>query len=175
MMPASDADQPCLSLAMASCRRVLKQLLMLRIDRYSRRGWPPMDYRIRRAVATWLGVVALICQVFLPFGHNPVAELLGIDCPGLVEATNDHHHDADQFADRSSGQEPLRHSHHEHQRSCPVCVDLQFAAPLIVVEPPALPMLALHWLAFRADWIAAAPSAAEAFSRPLPRAPPLPA
>ena len=46
-----------------------------------------MGYRIRRRVATWVGVAALICQVFLPFGHNPVAELLGIDCPGLVEAS----------------------------------------------------------------------------------------
>jgi hypothetical protein len=134
-----------------------------------------MDYRIRRAVASWVGAIALICQVFLPFGHNPVAELLGIDCPGLVEAALDRHHDADQFADRSGGQQPLRHPHHEHQRSCPICLDLQFAAPLIVVDPPALPVIALHWVAFRADWIAAAPSAAETFSHPLPRAPPLPA
>jgi hypothetical protein len=133
-----------------------------------------MGYRIRRTVATWVGVAALICQVFLPFGHNPVAELLGLDCPGLVEAT--HHHDADDFANLAGREQPLRHSHHhEHQRSCPVCLDLQFAAPLFVVDPPALPAVGFHWVAFVADWMAPAPTAAESFSRPLPRAPPLPA
>jgi hypothetical protein len=134
-----------------------------------------MSYRIRRGVAIWVGAVALICQVFLPFGHNPVAALLGIDCPGLVEVIPDHHHDAANFADRSGGQPPLRHPHHEQQRSCPVCLDLQFVASLIVADPPVLPAAALQWVAFRPDWMAPAPSGADAFSRPLPRAPPLPA
>jgi hypothetical protein len=131
-----------------------------------------MGYRVRRGIATWVGVVALLCQVFLPFGHNPVAELLGIDCPGLVEAAPDHHHDADDLANPSGREQPLRHSHHEHQRSCPVCLDLQYATPLTGVDPPALPAVALHWVAFVADWMA--PSAADVFSRPLPRGPPLP-
>jgi hypothetical protein len=132
-----------------------------------------MGYRIRRAGATWAGIVALLCQVFLPFGHNPVAELLGIDCPGLVEALPDHHHDADRFAGGSGGPQPLRHPHHEHPRSCPVCLDLQLATPLIGVDPPALPALPMQWVAFGTDWIAPAPSAADVFARPLPRAPPL--
>lgn len=134
-----------------------------------------MGHRIRREIAAWAGAVALICLVFLPFGHNPVAELLGIECPGLVEALPEHHHDADNFAGGSGGQQPLRHPHHEQHRSCAVCLDLQLAAPLIVVDPPALPAVPLQWVAFRADWMAPAPEAADAFSRPLPRAPPLPA
>jgi hypothetical protein len=134
-----------------------------------------MGYRIRRRVATWVGVAALFCQVFLPFGHNPLAELLGIECPGLVEATAHRHPTADDLAGGSDRQQPLRHSDHEHQRSCPVCLDLQYATPLITVDPPALPAVALHWVAFAVDWMAPAPSAADAFSHPLPRAPPLPA
>ena len=140
------------------------------MHRHSRRS-----YRIRRGAATWAAVVALLCQVFLPFGHNPVAELLGIDCPGLVEATAHHHPDADDLAGPSGREQPLRHSNHQHQRSCAVCLDLQYATPLIVVDAPALPAMALHWVTFVADWMAPAPSAADAFSRPLPRAPPLPA
>jgi hypothetical protein len=134
-----------------------------------------MGYRIRREVATWAALAALICQVLLPFGHNPVAELLGINCPGLVEATHHHQADADDLANLAGRGQPLPNSDHQHQRSCPVCLDLQFATPLSVVDPPAQPALAWHWVAFAADWIAPAPSAAEAFSRPLPRAPPLPA
>jgi len=132
-----------------------------------------MGYRIRRGVVTWVGAVALICQVFLPFGHNPVAELLGIDCPGLVAAIPDRHHDADRFTDGSGGPQP--HPHHQQQRSRLVSLDPQFAAPLFIVDPPALPAVPLCWVAFRADWMAPAPSAADNFSRPLPRAPPLPA
>ena len=133
-----------------------------------------MGYRIRREIAAWAGAVALICFVLLPFGHGPVAELLGIDCPGLVDAISDHHHDGDNFADRSGGPPPPRHPHHEQQRSCAVCLDLQLAAPLIVVDPPALPAVPLQWLESRADWMAPAPATGDAFSRPLPRAPPLP-
>jgi hypothetical protein len=134
-----------------------------------------MGHRIRRRVATWVGVTALFCQVLLPFGHNPLAELLGIDCPGLLEATAHHHPAADELANGSGPQQPLRPADHEHQRSCPVCLDLQYATPLIAVDPPALPAVALHWVAFAADWVAPAPSTADTFSRPLPRAPPLPA
>jgi hypothetical protein len=143
---------------------------MLCIYRHSRRS-----YRIRRGAATWAAFAALICQIFLPFGHNPVAALIGIDCPGLVEAASHRHADADTLADRSGREQPARPADHDHQHSCPVCLDLQYAPPLSVVDAPALPTVALHWVSFVVDWVAPAPSAAEAFSRPLPRAPPVPA
>src|ERR1700693_6158787 len=70
-------------------RKILIAPEMLCAHRYSRRGKPRMGYRIRRAIATWAAVAALLFQVFLPYG---LAAGPGAGCPeALYEA--DHHHD----------------------------------------------------------------------------------
>jgi hypothetical protein len=173
---ADDASiQRCQSVCIVGNARAAKDIIvapeMLCMHRYNRRGWPPMGYRIRRAVATWVAVAALLFQVFLPFG---LAAGPGVDGPGtLLEA--DHHYHDPGLANAYGRDWASRHSHTGGGPSCRLRLDLAYAPPFTAINPPALPAAALHWVAFVADWMASAPSADEAFSRPLPRAPPLPA
>jgi hypothetical protein len=129
-----------------------------------------MGYRIRREIATWLAVAALLFQVFLPFG---LAADPGVGDPGAFEERDHHYHDPG-LANSYGRDWAFRHSHTGGSRACPLRLDLASAPPFMVIDPPALPAVALRWAAFAAVWMASAPSAADAFSRPLPRAPPSP-
>jgi hypothetical protein len=126
-----------------------------------------MGYRIRREIATWVAVAALLFQVFLPYG---LAAAPGAGRPeALLDA--DHHHDPGLA--HTYGQDwASRHSHTGGSSFCRLRVDLATAPPFAVFDMPALPAMAMHWVAVVADWMAPAPSA-DFFPRPLPRAPPL--
>jgi hypothetical protein len=127
-----------------------------------------MGYRIRREIATWGAVAALLFQVFLPYG---LAAGPGDGCPeALLEA--DHHHHDPGLAHTYGRDWASRHSHTGGSSFCGPRIDLATAPPFTVVDVPAFPAMALHWVAVVADWMAPAPSA-EVFARPLPRAPPL--
>ena len=126
-----------------------------------------MGYRIGRAVATLVAVAVLLVQVFLPYG---LAAGPGAGCPETMLET-DHHHDPGLANSYGRDWAP-RHHHTGGSSSCRLRIDLAAAPPFMVVDPPALPAMALHWVSVVANWTAPAPST-EAFSRPLPRAPPL--
>src|SRR5216683_1189738 len=116
-----------------------------------------MGYRIRRELAAWAAVATLLVQVFLPYG---LAAGPGVGAPGtLLEA--DHHHDPGLANSYGRDRAP-RHHHTGGSSSCRLWIDLANAPPFTVVDPPALPAVALHWVPFVADWIAPAPSAADA-------------
>lgn len=140
------------------------------MHRYSWRNGAALVRRIGRGIATWMAVAALLFQVLLPFA---IAAALGADCPGAALEAG-HHHDPGMA--NSHGRDGLsRHSHTGGSTTCHLRLDVAYASPFAVINPSASPALALHWIAFVGDWIASAPSGAAAFSRPLPRAPPLPA
>ena len=141
------------------------------MHRYSRRGWPPTSHRTRRAVATWTAVAALLFQVLLPFALAAGEGVRGTAAP--LEAALHHH--APGLETSLGGGWSSRHSHTGSSPADLLRVDLAYATPFTVVNPPALPPVAWCWVAFVADWMASAPAAVDAFSRPLPRAPPLPA
>jgi hypothetical protein len=127
-----------------------------------------MGYRIRRGIATWAAVAALLLPIFLPYG------LAAGQAAGWPQALleTDHHHDPGLA--NSYGRDWIpRHQHTGGSSFCRLRIGLANAPPFTVVDAPALPAMALHWVAFVADRMAPAPSAADAFSRPLPRAPPL--
>lgn len=132
-----------------------------------------MCRRIRRGIAIWLGVAALVCQILLPFA---VAQLADTPRLGLSEraAHTEHHHDpglANSLGpDWASG-----HSHAGDTTTGRVRLDLGYLTPFAVIDQPARPAVRVHWAAFVADRMAPAPSGADSFTRPLPRAPPLPA
>ena len=127
-----------------------------------------MSYRIRRGIATWAAVATLLFLAILPYG---LAAAPGAGCPEALLET-DHRHDPGLANSYGRDWAP-RHNHTGGSSSCRLRIDLAAAPPFTVVDAPALPAMALHWVAFDADWMAPAPSAADAFSRPLPRAPPL--
>jgi hypothetical protein len=129
-----------------------------------------MYRRIRRAIGTWLGLAALLCQVCLPFGLARLADEGGLG----LSAHNEHYHDPG-LANALGRDWTSRHSHAGDTPSSRVRLDLAYLTPFTVMDPPALPEVRSHGLAFVANWMAPAPSAADAFSRPPPRAPPLPA
>lgn len=129
-----------------------------------------MGYRMGRGVATWLAVAALLFQVFLPFGF---AAGPGVDAPGALSEPDYHYHDSG-LANSYGRDWAFRHSHTGGSLPCPLRFDLACAPPFTILDPPAAPAVALHWVAFATVWMASAPSVAEAFSRPLPRAPPPP-
>ncbi len=125
---------------------------------------------IRRGIATWLGIAALLCQILLPFG---VAQLADATRPGwLAQAA--HYHDP-ALANALGPDWVSGHSHAGDTPSGRVRLDLAYLTPFTVMDPPARPAVVLHWVAFVADRMAPAPSGADSFTRPLPRAPPLPA
>ena len=132
-----------------------------------------MRRRLRRGIGTWLGVAALLCQILLPFG---VARLAEATDPGAMgrAARHDHYHDPGLAGslgpDWASG-----HSHAGDTPSGRVRLDLAYLTPFTVMDPPAAPVVVVHWIALVADRMAPAPASAESFTRPLPRAPPLPA
>ncbi len=130
-----------------------------------------MGRRIRRGIGTWLGVAALLCQILLPFGLARLADAADFGRPAPA-AHNEHRHDpglANSLGpDWASG-----HSHAGDTPSGRVRLDLAYLTPHIVMDPPAGPAVVLHWVAFVPDRMAPAPSGADSFSHPLPRAPPL--
>jgi hypothetical protein len=132
-----------------------------------------MCRRIRRGIATWLGVAALLCQILLPFG---LARLADATDPGRSKqaAHTGHHHDPDLANSLGPGW-ASGHSHAGDTPSGRVRLDLADLTPFTLVDPPQAPAVVLHWIAFVPDRMAPAPSGADSFSRPLPRAPPLPA
>jgi|SRR5579864_8394115 hypothetical protein len=132
-----------------------------------------MCYRIRRGIGIWLGVAALLCQVFLPFGLSRLADKT---CPWLLvqAAHHEHHHDPD-LANSLGSDWISGHSHAGEKSSSRVRLDLASLTPFAVFDPPEAPAVAVRWVAFLPDRMAPAPSGADSFSRPLPRAPPLPA
>lgn len=141
---------------------------MLCVRRYSRRGQSRMGYPIRRKIAAWVAVAALLFQVFLPYG---LAAAPGAGRPETLLGADHHHHDPG-LANSYGRNGASRHSHTGGSSSRPR-IDIANAPPFTVIDAPALPAVALHWAAFVPDWITPAPSGADGFSRPLPRAPPL--
>jgi len=129
--------------------------------------------RIRRGIATWLGVVALLCQILLPIGVAKLADATGLGSSAQT-ASEEHYHDPGLAnalgADWISG-----HSHAGGTSSDRVRLDLAYLTPFAVLDPPAVPAATLRWVEFVPDRMAPAPAGADSFSRPLPRAPPLPA
>jgi hypothetical protein len=128
-----------------------------------------MGHGIRRRVASWVAVAALICQVVLPF---ELAAEPGVDgSAASLEATR-HYHDPG-LANSLGPDWASRHSHTGGNCLCRIRLDLAYIPLFAVIEPPASPAINLSWVVIDAEWIAAAPPAADSFSRPLPRAPPL--
>jgi hypothetical protein len=129
--------------------------------------------RVWRRAATWIGVVALLCQVFLPVGLTRLAAVS--ECGALAQAAqNEHYHDPSLA--NSLGPDWLAgHSHAGDKPSSRVRFDIAHLTPFAVISPPEAPAVLFHWVAFVADRMAPAPSASDGFTRPLPRAPPLPA
>jgi len=124
-------------------------------------------------IATWLGVAALLCQILLPFG---VAQLADATRPGgLVPATHSEHQHDPGLANSLGPDWASGHSHAGDTPSGRVRLDLAYLTPFTVMDPPAAPVVVVHWIALVADRMAPAPASAESFTRPLPRAPPLPA
>jgi hypothetical protein len=135
----------------------------------SHRGWSPSGYRVGRGVATWIAVGALLLQVLLPFA---IAAGPGADCPVPVPEAG---HDHDPGMANSHGRDGLlRHSHTGGSTACHLRLAAAYVPPFAAINPPASPALALYWITLAADWTASAPVVDETFSRPLPRAPPLP-
>ena len=132
-----------------------------------------MCRRIRRGIGTWLGVAALLCQVFLPLGLAQLADAQGLG--SLAQAAqSEHYHDPD-LANSLGPDWVCGHSHAGGAPSARVRFDLAHLTPFTVMDPPESPAVVMHWAAFDADPMAPAPAAADSFSRPQPRAPPLPA
>src|SRR5580765_2699470 len=140
---------------------------------HSWRSGPSLGHRVRGGVATWIALAALLFQVLLPF---ELAAGPGAGCPGALPQAghhgHDHHHDPG-LANSHGRDWNSRHSHTGGSSSCCLRFDVAYASPFTAVTPPALPAVALQWVAFVADWRASPPSAVDAFSRPLPRAPPV--
>ena len=131
-----------------------------------------MRRRFRRGIGAWLGVVALLCQILLPFGVGQMANATGPG--GLAQAAQSVHHHDPALANSLGPDWVSGHSHAGDTPSGRVRFDLGYLTPFTVMDPPAGPAVALHWVAFVADRMAPAPSGAGSFTRPLPRAPPLP-
>src|SRR5712691_3534937 len=129
-----------------------------------------MCRRMRRGIATWLGVAALLCQILLPFGLARLADAAGLGLSTQAAHTG-HHHDPDLANSLGPGW-AAGHSHAGDTPSGRVRLDLAYLTPAIVMDPPAGPAVVLHWVAFVPDRMAPAPSGADSFSHPLPRAPP---
>jgi hypothetical protein len=127
-----------------------------------------MGYRIGREIATWAAVAALLFQVFLPYG---LAAGPGVGCPEALLGADHHHHDPG-LANTYGRDWASRHSHTGGSSFCRLRIDLATASPFAVIDAPALPAMAMHWVAVITDWMAPPPSA-DFFPRPLPRAPPL--
>jgi len=129
--------------------------------------------RFRRDIGTWLGVAALFCQILLPFG---VAQLVdATDCGSLAPAANTEHYHDPSLANVLGPDWASRHSHAGDTSSGRVRLDLASLTPFAILNPPAAPAVALRWVEFVPDRMAPAPAGADSFTRPLPRAPPLPA
>jgi hypothetical protein len=96
--------------------------------------------------------------------------------PGLAaHATHtEHYHDPD-LANALGSDWASGHSHAGDTPSGRVRLDLAYLTPFAVMDPPAGSAAVVDWVAFVADRMAPAPTGADSFSRPLPRAPPLPA
>lgn len=132
-----------------------------------------MFRRFRRDIGTWLGVAALLCQILLPIGVARLADATGGG--SLAPAANtEHYHDPGLATALGTGW-ISGHSHAGDTSYGRVRVDLAYLTPFAAMNPPEAPVVALHWVAFVPDRMAPAPSGADSFSRPLPRAPPLPA
>jgi hypothetical protein len=129
-----------------------------------------MYSRIRRGIGIWLGVAALLCQILLPFGLAQLADTTGA---GLaVQATNSEHYHDPGLANALGSDWISRHSHAGDTSSSRVRLDLVSLTSFAVLDPPQAPAVALRWVAFVPDGMAPAPSGADSFTRPLPRAPP---
>jgi len=132
-----------------------------------------MCRRIRRRIGTWLGVAALLCQILLPFG---VAQLADATVPdALAPATQSEHYHDPGLANSLGPDWISGHSHAGDMPASRVRLDLAYLTPFTVVDPPAAPAVVVRWVAFVPDRMIPAPPGAESFTRPLPRAPPLPA
>jgi hypothetical protein len=130
-----------------------------------------MCRRIRRGVGTWLGVAALLCQILLPLGLAQLADTTG---PGvLAQAANTEHYHDPSLANALGSDWLSGHSHAGDTSSSRVRLDLASLTPFAVLDPPEAPAMTLRWVEFIPDRMAPAPSGADSFSRPLPRAPPL--
>jgi hypothetical protein len=146
---------------------------MLCMHRNNRRGKPPMSPRNWRRIAAWVGVAALLCQVFLPLGLARLAD--AADRGVLAQAAqNDHYHDPG-LANALGPDGIATHSHAGDTPSSRVRFDLGHLTPFAVVSPPEAPAVVLPWITVAADRMAPAPTQSDGFTRPLPRAPPLPA
>ena len=130
-----------------------------------------MDPRLRRGVGTWLGVAALLCQILLPFGVARLAETTDPGSTGQA-AHHEHYHDPG-LADSLGPDLASRHSHAGDTPAFRVRLHLADLTPFTDLHRPESPAVALRWVPFVAEWIAPAPSGADSFTHPLPRAPPL--
>ena len=135
--------------------------------------------RLRRTVGSWLGVAGLLCQILLPFGLAELADTTGLG--GLAQAAHhedqrhQHHHHDPGLANALGPDWGSGHSHAGDMPTGRVRLDLAYLTPFMVVDPPAAPAVVVRWVAFVPERMIPAPAGAESFTRPLPRAPPLPA
>ena len=142
------------------------------VYRDRRRGWPPIYCRLRSSIGTWLGAAALLCQILLPFGVAQLAD--ATDCGSSAGAARHEHYHDPNLANALGPDWMSGHSHAGDTSFPRVRLDLAYLTPFVVVYAPEAPA-ALRWVEFVPDRMAPAPSGADGFSRPLPRAPPLPA
>ncbi|HVH73682.1 MAG TPA: hypothetical protein VM755_02070 [Stellaceae bacterium] len=130
----------------------------------------PFRDTVSRRLGLWAALFAVLCQIVVPIGHDPIALLVGQRCPGLdlPVAAGVPHGFAGSAHAAPSGQ-PLAHG---HGQSCPIFQSFTYLAPLGSSGPPPLPVPSFGRLHhFLADWTGLIP-ADGSFSRPFPRAPP---
>jgi hypothetical protein len=130
-----------------------------------------MFRRFRREIGTSLAVASVLCQILLPFGIARLADATGGG--SLAPAANTEHHHDPGLANALGPGWISGHSHAGDTSSGRVRLDLAYLTPFVVLDPPEVPVVALRWVALVPDRMAPAPSGADSFSRPLPRAPPL--
>src|ERR1041385_7429872 len=142
---------------------------MLCIHRDKGRGGPPMQPRVWRRFAAWIGVAALLCQVFLPLGLARLAD--PVERGVLARAAQNDHSPDPGLANALGADRIAGPSHAGDTPSSRVRFDLGHLTPFAVITPPVAPAVALHWVAFVADPVTTAPAGSDGFTRPLPRAP----
>lgn len=133
-----------------------------------------MSPRVWRRVAAWVGVAALLCPVFLPLGVARLADAAGCGVLALAAQNDEHYHDP-SLANSLGPDWAAEHSHLGDTPSSRIRFDLAYLTPFAVISPPEAPAVLTRWAAFLADRMPPAPAAGDGFTRPLPRAPPLPA
>jgi hypothetical protein len=138
--------------------------------RLGRRHIRPFRDTVLRRLGLWAALFAVLCQIVIPIGHDPIALLMGHRCPGLdLPAAGGAPLGIAGSAHAAPSRQPLAHG---RGQSCLIFQSFSYLAPLGSSGPPPLPAPSFARLDHSlADWAGLIP-AAGSFSRPFSRAPP---